>query len=44
MVKYDRKDTYQGSAIAPLNREHDDNVGGDEVINVVVDQSLYWGI
>ena len=29
VVKYDRKDTYQGSVIAPLNREHNDNVGGD---------------
>ena len=29
MVKDDRKDTYQDSVTAPLNREHDDNAGGD---------------
>ena len=29
MVKDDRKDTYQDSVTAPLNREYDDNAGGD---------------
>ena len=29
MVKDDRKDTYQDSVTAPLNREHDDNASGD---------------
>jgi len=29
VVKDDRKDTYQDSVTAPLNREHDDNAGGD---------------
>ena len=31
MVRDDRKDTYQDSVMitAPLNREHDDNAGGD---------------
>ena len=29
VVKDDKKDTYQDSITAPLNREHDDNAGGD---------------
>ena len=29
VVKDDKKDTYQDSVTAPLNRDHDDNVGGD---------------
>jgi hypothetical protein len=29
VVKDDRKDTYQDSVTAPLNRKYDDNAGGD---------------
>ena len=29
MVKDDKKDIYQDSVTAPLNRDHDDTVGGD---------------
>lgn len=29
MVKDDKKETYQDSVTAPLNREHDDDTGGD---------------
>lgn len=29
MVKDDKKDTYQESVTAPLNREHDDHAGSD---------------
>lgn len=29
MVKDNKKDTYQDSVTTPLNREHDDDAGGD---------------
>jgi len=29
VVKDDKKDTYQDCVTAPLNREHNDDVGGD---------------
>ena len=29
MVKDDKKDAYQDCVTAPLNREHDDDAGGD---------------
>ena len=29
MVKDDKNDIYQDSVTAPLNREHDDDAGGD---------------